>query len=501
VTFLVAIIVFPFLFCGLALGRCCCCGTYHATPSLCRGNAEDFEPTVNGYTPCSIMALFVIAIACCVVLAAASVVGMIGSLEMTNNVYLAANFTNQTTHKFVDILDSVIDVFTDISETQGEFSDIISMETLEKASSAGNSIASATDTFAEYSDLFDLPRRVIMYITLFLPLGLMLLVILSRFCNCWCLSWGMAVLGFIVTALSLVSFGVLLPTASGISDLCVFLDDALSNQENDTFIKSFFQCTEGSSLAKFSQMVDDIIQKAGNLTCNLTKTLDMISVPCDADNDGIIYLALPTTDNYCRLFQFGSSVTECNYDNFASVLKNATMYNLGLGCFQATSTPTVYASSSQCEVAHSRNETSVCEVPGKESQLFYCLRNKTLPGLEVTVAQCAESCSDYDLRSNASDIVRYIDAATKTLDIYNTKIKPYINCESLVDITSRGKDFVCVNVINSLTPMYAGEIMAAVASFVGTFVALLSVKRFRPKNQKLFAIKKQSGEGIALITA
>jgi len=496
VTFIVAILVFPILFCGLGIGRCCCCGKYRPTPNLCCGDADDFEATTNGYTDLNVLVLFIISIVVCAILAIAVGFGIAGSVQMTENVYAAANFSNQTTFKFVDVLDSVIEVFYDISDQGDNLSEAVDLDTLETASDVGSKIENVTDFIAEYADLIDLPRRIVMYVTLILPLVLMILLIISRFV-CWWMSWGMTFCGFIITAMALIIFGVLYPLASGISDACVFMDEALENPDNNTFFQSIFQCNEDSPLGKFTTMANDVIDKATNLTCGIFEQLEEVYLPCDADGDGKIYPLVNSSDNYCQIALFRQDEQECNSSTFSSLAKSIRIYDRWIGCFYSTD-GIVFERDQECtKDIHSLSDYDSCpNITGRQKLLAYCGPSDLSV---INMSQCAEKCVDHDVQNGTAQVEKYVTAAAHTFDIYNEKIKPYINCETLVEIVSRAKDFTCVDVINSVTPMYVGEIMSAVGSFIGTFVALLATKRFHKLYRRKYAILSEGSKTVELV--
>jgi len=487
VTFIIAVIVFPIMFFGLGIGRCCCCGRYKPTPSLCCGDPDEFDPTINGYTKCSVLVLLIISIVCCVVLAAAAGVGIAGSVEMSESAVVVVNFTNQTTFKFVDILNSVIDVFKDLKENGQNVSEVIDQETLEKAAQIGNNISHATDFIASHTEAFEVPRQAFVFVTLILPFILMVLVIVSRFA-CWWLSWGMAFCGFIITFLALGTFGVLYPVASGVSDACVFLDDALRNGENDTFIQSFFQCGEDAPLGKFSKMADDVIEKAANMTCEFLEGLNSTRLPCGHGSEHV------NPSDLCSVIVFPGGTFECNTSSFSRIVQDARIENYNISCYRRISS-SEYEPYGECNSdIHSTLDPSVCSE--SNSMLFYCY-NDNIP--YVTFSECASNCSDQQILGNVSQAMMYVVTAARAYDIYDEKIRPYLNCETLLEIVFRARDFACVNVVNSTIPLYVGEIMAAAASLVGTFVALLSVKRFQKRYRREYAIYQEKMREVPLV--
>jgi len=412
-----------------------------------------------------------------------------------------ANFTNETVFKFVDIVDSVIAVFENVSAIGDDMADAIPMDTLRKGSEIGNKIANATDKVAEYSDTIDLPRQILLYFTVLLPLVLMILVVISRFV-CWWMSWGMTFCGFIITFVALCSFGFLYPLSSGIADVCVFLDDSLSDPDHDTFIKSYFQCGPGAPLGKFSEIAEDAINTAANTTCTLLETLESVEVPCDANGDDTVDVT--SSSDRCKLVKIFDGSLECNASTFSTLARNAKIYNYTIGCFYSDSIiPTTYEKEGECGTENTPRsvweDPVMCTArPGDKAQGFYCYVSDP-DSILVSLDECVDSCYDNELRNNATNILKYVNAAADVFDIYNEKIKPYINCESLVEILNNTKDFTCITVVNSVTPMYVGELMAGIGSFIGTFVALLSTKRFHKRYRRKYAILKEGGHEVELV--
>jgi len=491
IAFIVAIIIFPFLFCGLTLGRCCCCGKYKPTPEVCCGDNEDFDAATMGYEA-SVIVLFVLSIVCCVIIAGGAGVGLWGSITMTENVNHMANFTNRTAQTFADIIDSVVSIFRGLGEIQN-ISEAVDPETLDDAEYVSSQVRYYANGVAEYSNLIDFPRQMFMYVTLALPLILMVLVVLSRFCCCWWLSWGMSFLGFILTALSLITFGFLYPMSSGIADICVFLDHALENPDSDNFINSIFSCGNDSVLSSFSNMSASVFETAANVTCDMYSLLENITAPCDKNGDNEIWLL--DENERCNVIGFEGS-DNCTVDTFSEMSKNASMYDWRIGCFCETLPDTyVFHLQGECGVIHSLYDydESLCPANdslGRPCRPFYC-HNDT-DAVKVSMSYCAENCSDDQLAGNSSSILAFTKVASDIFDLYTSTIKPYLNCESVVGITNHAKDFICVNMMNAVTPMFIGEIIASFGSFIGTFVALLSTKRFNKKYRRKYALLKES---------
>jgi len=252
-------------------------------------------------------------------------------------------------------------------------------------------------------------------------------------------------------------------------------------------------------------MADDVMTSAGNLTCSLLDMLENATYFCDADGDDIIDLKGPEANNKCHFMTFkNASMTECNASTFAAMGSNGYIYNYEIGCFY-TNDSIVYVSGKvlgqQWQRLRSLSNVSYCpDVEGTSKMAFYFLNDQTLEDIKVSVKECVANCCDTEVRDKAVSIDKYVSAASRTLTIYNEKIKPYLNCESLLAITTRAKDFACVNVVNSVTPMYVGEILAAIASFGGTFVALLAVKRFFKPNRKKIALADSLKDGGVSLT-
>jgi len=488
VAFIIAILVFPFLFCGLSLGRCCCCGLYRPSPGICCGDPDDFEATTHGYG-LSVCVLFILSIACCAVIAAGAGVGIYGSVIMTKNVHDMANFTNRTAHTFADIIDSVVSIFRSIDEMRN-ISAVIDPQTLESADNVTRTIRNVSNLVAQYADVIDTPRQIFMYVSLGGPFVLMVLVTLSCLA-CWWMSWGMSFFGFILTFLSLVTFGFLYPMTSGIADVCVFLDDALAHPETDNFINSVFSCGEGSVLSGLTEMGSAVFETGGNVTCSLYSTLEELFLPCDTDGDGLINVV---TDR-CPLIKFDGS-DECNFETYSNLSRSSKMYDRKIGCFcEVIPDGPQYQRQWDCnDNIHSLwnvpEEDCPSTIDGKKCRPMYCSDNSE--DLQVSLEYCSKNCVDEDMRINATLLLNFTIISAQIFDLYNDMIKPYLNCESVVGITTHAKDFICVNMMNSVTPMYIGEALAAFGSFVGTFVALLSTKRFRKKNRRKYANKKET---------
>jgi len=494
--FIIALIIFPFLFCGLILGRCCCCGTYRPTTDICCGDPDAFEATRDGYSNNCVLSLLILSIACVIVMAAGAGVGIWGSTVMTENVYEMANFTNKTAYKFAEIVDAVVHIIRSIDD-MANISEVINEDTLVSAEGVGDNIRNVSSAIALYAGDIDTPRQVFMYVTLLLPIVLMILVIISRFC-CWWMSYGMYFLGFILTALSLWTFGFLYPLSSGIADVCVFLDTALEDPDRDTFINSIFSCGEHSVLAGLGDMSKDIFETAGNVSCSVYSYLNELRLPCDHDGDGYITPTLP--EQMCSVIQFHGS-DECNFATYSNLSRRTNMTDRKIGCFcQTLPDSPVFKLQWECGAIHSLYNYSAAECPeslsgGEKCMPMYCESNTDV---EVTMDYCYANCSDHDLAVNSGTILNYTLIAGEIFDVYNTMIKPYLNCESVVGITTHAKDFVCVNMMNSVTPMYIGEILGAAGSFVGTFIALLSTKRFRKRFRRKYAMLKEGSAGIEL---
>jgi len=399
-----------------------------------------------------------------------------------------ANFTNVTAHSFIDVVDSVISILRSLNQVQN-VSEVVSMETLDEAEGIGDRVTNMTDFLAKYIYLIDMPRQVFMYVTLLLPFVLMILVIISRFI-CPCLSWGMYFGGFILTALSLATFGGLYPMSSGLADICVFIDNSIADADHDSFLNSIFRCGSESTLARVSEEVVDVFETAGNITCNIYDVLNVLSLPCDEDNNGYI-----DATELCPLIHLDNA--ECDLNTISEVTRGATVYNRKIGCYCETEVPLVYSLlPDTCGSYKSLYETCGTSDPGVKCSPMYC--SGTDDSLKIGIEECAENCFDKELASNATAILNYSSIAADIFDLYNVKVRPYLNCESVAGIAARAKDFICVNMINSVTPMYVGEILGAAGCFVGTFVALLSTKRFNKNYRMSYALRKERPLDIEL---
>jgi len=298
----------------------------------------------------------------------------------------------------------------------------------------------------------------------------------------------------------------LYPLSAGFSDICVFLDDALVNPEEDIFINSLFSCSENSVLGDLTHMGEAIFETAGNVSCSFYSEIDSIRLPCDKDNDEIITVTDPMLPSeMCSILEFRNDTSpECDFSTFSMLSKTTRIYDRKIGCYCAinvTTNLTQYKlQEGTCGSIHSLYDYSEEDCPAKSSlgmpcTPMYC-HNKNDDALRFD--DCSLRCSDRGMIGNASYLLQYTKVAEDVFDLYNKKIKPYLNCESIVGITTHAKDFICVHMINAVTPMYIGEILGAAGCFVGTFVALLSTKRFRKKYRRKYAIIKEGQEAIEL---
>jgi len=297
--------------------------------------------------------------------------------------------------------------------------------------------------------------------------------------------------------LSLCTFGFLYPLSSGIADICVFLDEAIASPETDPFIDSVFSCNNNSILHNVSNISNLIVETAGNLTCDIFTVLSEASYFCDNDGDGKINV---TDKNQTCPFIYTETTENCTSETFSIVANSTKIYNWSIGCFCPDSVdPDIFVQQWECgDSLHSLFDYPDSSCPKDQGCLpMYCMCNKPEEAL-VSVEECSVSCTDYNLAANATRILNFTKIAGDIFDLYNNTIKLYFNCDSVVGITNRARDFICINMMNSVTPMFVGEIVSAAGTFVGTFVAILATKRFRRKYRRKYAILKEGHADIEL---
>ena len=503
IALVVAFILFPVTFMALGLGRCCCCGKYKPTPSLCCGNSDEFNPAVHGYRTCAVMALFILAIVCGIAMAVGAGFGLSGNTVMTRSMKELSNFTSEAATRLVDLVSAVADVFDVIAE---EGTELMSSEEetgiVDAAREVGGNLINITRTVAQNIDKFDIPRQVLTYFTLLFPIVLTVILVLSCIC-CSCLSWLMAFFGFIIAALALVMFSVHLPLSHGLSDMCVFVDKALnsSNPEFNQYTEAIFDCGEGSPIAQLTDLANDVMNKSTELVCGIFDSLCDETIPCERGDDGVIDLS--GEDDKCTVVNCELNKTEtCS---FSTLPKWATqgMYKWKIGCYKQE---TQYRYTRVGGCPYSETLTSLfsdeCDALGAgTSDKYIPLYCNGDTKQTISASDCAENCTDEDMRTNSSRIVKFVDAATKVFDVYNEQIKPYLNCDTVTRLTDYAKDFFCVDMILATTPIYIGEIITAVACVAATIVALLATKRFNKKYRRKYAHRLQDDEGVPMTEA
>lgn len=499
IALIAAVILFPVTFTALGLGRCCCCGRYKPTPSLCCGSPDDFDPLVDGYRKCSVMVLFVLAIVCGVAMAVGAGFGLAGNTVMTKSMKELGNFTGEAADRLMNLVSAVADVFDTLAEEGTELvSSDDEINIVDAARNVGGNMINITRKVARNIDKFDIPRQVLIYFTLLFPLVLTIILVLSC-CCCSCLSWLMAFFGFIIAALALVMFSVHLPISHGLSDVCVYVDKALnsSNYEFNQYTERIFDCGEGSPIAKLTDLANDVMNKSTELACGVFDSLCSKTIPCERGNDGVIDLT--GEEDKCTVVNCELNKTEaCNLTTLPKWASQG-MYKWKIGCYKQDS-QTHYTRVGECP--YSETLTSLfsdeCDALGAATGdkyiPLYCNGDSKQA---ISAEECAENCTDEDMRSNSTRVVRFVDSATKVLDVYNEQIKPYLNCETVTRLTDYAKDFFCVDIILASTPIYIGEIITAVACAVATIVALLATKRFNKKYRREYA-RKRSEEGAEM---
>lgn len=491
IALIAAVILFPVTFTALGLGRCCCCGRYKPTPSLCCGDPKKFNPAVNGYRTCSVIVLFVLAIVCGAAMVVGAGFGLSGNVVMTKSMKELNNFTSEAATRLVDLVAAVADVFDTIAEEGTELmSSEAEINIVDAARTIGGNLINITRTVARNIDKVDIPRQVLIYITLLLPIVLTVILVLSCVC-CSCLSWLMAFFGFIITALALVMFSVHLPISHGLSDACVYVDKALnsSNPEFNQYTERIFDCGEGSPIAQLTDLANEVMNKSTELVCGAFDSLCEKTIPCERGDDGVIDLS--GEDDKCTIVNCELNRTEnCSFSTLPKWVAQG-MYKWQIGCYKQDS-PIHYTRVGGCPYSETltsltSNECDALAAGTSDKYVpLYCNGDSKQI---MSANECAENCTDEDMRTNSSRIVKFVDAATKVFDTYNEKIKPYLNCETVTRLTDYAKDFFCVDVILAATPIYVGEIITAVACFAATIVALLATKRFNKKYRRDYAHK------------
>jgi len=485
---IIAVFIFPFLFCGICWCRCCCCGKYSATPEPCCGDPAEFNPTFHGYSTGSVWCFFSFAVACSVIILAGGVVASVGSGIISVSAYDAVNFTNFTLFTLSDIMTSVVDVFDKADDDFPNLSSSINMHDLREVANVAKNLTNSSDVIHNTVSLVDLIRMIVMNIFLFLPFILMLLVVISRFC-CWGMAWGMAACGFIFTFVSLASFSFVYPLSMGISDGCILVNASLSDPDSDPLITSLFNCSEGSAIAELTDMADKVIDSAASYGCSFFEEVESLKIPCDSKGNDTIILDDPSY--LCPVMKLPSHADDCNSSTLRNLTRDTRIYNWSIGCFCPESGTTYKRNTKyECGEIHELNDTR-CSDLGEGCQAFYCYGDKDKN--QVTIGECKDSCSDKNVASSAYYVFGYSNVMAGIMEIYQTKIKPYLNCETFDEILTFGKEYVCVGIINSFSLTYIGEIISAVGCFIGTFVALFGMKRFNKANRRDYAGRVHHG--------
>jgi len=287
--------------------------------------------------------------------------------------------------------------------------------------------------------------------------------------------------------------------SSGLADICVFLDDALVDPESDSFINSIFKCSESSVLGLVSDMVEGVFEIAGNVSCAFYDEVGTWALPCDRTNKLSINISDP--QQTCPFLTFKNDTENCTFATLANLADDARIFDRQIGCYclQNGTTDIFNLQENTCGTLNSLYFYDKSKCPetkdGQPCMPLYCL-NKDDKGMSFI--DCNNSCKDDSLKTNSSFILDYTRVAGNMFKLYNDRIKPYLNCESIAGITNHAKDFICVHMVNAVTPMFIGEILGAVGCFVGTFVALLSTKRFHKKYRRKYAILKEGQTAIEL---
>jgi len=482
VSICLAIFIFPILFCGICWCRCCCCGKYSATPELCCGSAEAFNPTFHGYTTTSVWVFFGLAVACSAIICTGAVLSSAGGGLMSGSAYDVVNFTNFTVYTLADIMTSVVTVFDKADDDFPNLSSSIDMNDLQEIIDISKNLTNSSDVIHETVSLADLIYQIVTNIVFFTPFILMILVVISRFC-CWGLGWGMTACGFLFTFSALASFSVMYPLSLGLSDGCILVNTSISDPDADPFLTSIFNCSDGSAIAELTNMTNKVVESAASYGCSFFEEVESLTIPCDPNGNDTIILNNP--DYMCPVMKLPSHADKCNSSSLRNLTRDSRIYNWTIGCFCPDSGTTYKRNTKYaCGVIRELNDTR-CSALGDGCQAFYCYGDKSKN--QITIAQCKESCSDELVADASYYIFGYSNVMAGIMEIYETKIKPYLNCETFTEILTFAQDFVCIGIINSFSLSYIGEIISAIGCFFGTFVALLALKRFNKANRQDYA--------------
>jgi len=477
--------------CGMCKPRkgCCCCGE----------SADDFSALEDGYSDCTRAITFVFAVAVCITLIVGVIVGLMGHIEVTTSLKNLVDYVMEMVGIFVDILNSTAYVINQTAADFDEYVDYDLVNLSQKALNWTDSLYDGIDTARYYINKVDSPRQVIMYVSLLGPLVCAVLVLIScvlcSACSCFMIAFG-----FIFTFLALVIFAINYPISYSLSDGCVYLENAMneSNPEYVDTVALLFDCDENSPISNFSRSVRDKIDGISGKICTIVDKMNQIrSLTCDADNSGWITLA---STGSCKMFDPPENVGSCSINNIEQYL-NYTFYTYPVGCYVPRSYG-VYQRIGDCgdkRITDSYSKDS-CEKlhPGEGAISMYCGSfNGTF---HIYDPKEIETVNDPNIRGNATLLMRITNAQLRLLDVYREKIRPFLKCESITDILYYAKDFVCVSLILGTTPIFAGEMVVAVGSLVGTIVAMLAIKRFNKKYLITKAQKAADREMVSLVS-
>ena len=448
------------------------------------------------------MALFVLAIVCGCVMVVGAGFGLSGNTVMTKSMKELGNFTSEAATRLVDLVAAVADVFDAIADEGTELvSSDDEINIVDAARRVGGNLINITRKVAQNIDKFDIPRQVLTYFTLLFPIVLTVILVLSCVC-CSCLSWLMAFFGFIIAALALVMFSVHLPVAHGLSDVCVYVDKALnsSNPEFNQYTERLFDCGEGSPIAKLTDLANDVMNKSTELACGVFDSLCEQTIPCERGNDGVIDLS--GEDDKCTVVNCELNKTEtCSLSTLPKWAAQG-MYKWKIGCYkQEGQILTRVGNCPYSETLTSLYSDECDALAAGTSDKYLPLYCNGDTKQTMSAEECSENCTEEDMRTNSSRVVKFVNAATKVLDVYNEQIKPYLNCDTVTRITDYAKDFFCVDMILAATPIYIGEAITAVACVAATIVALLATKRFNKKYRREYARKHHDEDGVPLTDA
>jgi len=477
--------------CGMCRPRkgCCCCGE----------SADDFSAADDGYSDCSRALTFVFSIIVCIVLLVGLIVGLMGHVEVTDSLNSLIDYVTTMVGTFVDILNSTVVV---INQTATDFNEYVDFDLVNISKQALNwtdKLYDGIDTVNYYLNKADSPRQTIMYVSLTAPLICALLVLLScalcSACSCFMIAFG-----FILTFLALVIFSVNYPISYALSDGCVYLENAMnkSHPEYVDTVALLFDCDENSTISNFSNSVKYKIENITSSVCTVVDKLTQIrNIPCDKNHDGTI-----TPSDRCPMFDPPEDVGPCTVDTMEEYL-DYTFHTYKLGCFVPTLIPLTYTLQGDCgdPRIHDSYEKGSCEAlyPGMNAISMACDGAPNY-SFKINDPENFENVTDPNIKGNATLLMRITKVQLRLLDVYREKIRPFLKCESITEILYYGKDFACVSLILGTTPIFAGEMIIAVGTLVGTVVAMLAIKRFNKKYLLTRARKIADREMVNLVS-